>query len=185
MAAGTQHDIGVIQLRGPPFRLQLRAHGVQPGGFQPGQGLTVPQPEPLFEQCPGGVVISGFRGLPDQTAEAVQVHYGLVDLQDVTAGAADYTGAVRAQGAAEPGDVGVERGLGPCGPVAAPHPVEELIGWHGVVGVDQQGRQHGLLLRVTQGYPVPLVPYLKGAQQTELHHAVVPLAQVEVPERPL
>jgi len=168
MLAAVQGEVVAVQPGGVPLRVQRVADAVQPGCVQRGERLAAPQPERLLEQGRGVLLVVGGVRPGDQVAEAVQVHRHRVDHEGVALRVPGEADPGVGEDLPEPGQVAGQRRAGPLRQPLGPHALDELVGRHHPVRVDQQRGQHAPLPGVAEVDGATVDTGLDAAEQPEL-----------------
>jgi hypothetical protein len=124
----------------------------------------------------GQVGRSGAAGGVDQLLELQHVEIGGVRPERVAGG--PVLDAHRPDLLAQEPDVGLERVPGGLGRVAAPDGVDQALGGHDAVGLEQEVREHGPLLGTPERHRPPVLPGLQRTEHQEPHEPKVPPAPV-------
>ena len=164
-AASLRSSVGREQLG-----LQRRAHLVHPRRVETGERLTRPQRHGVVERGERVSRVFGGAGGPDQGAEPVQVDRLWRRVQRVAGRpAGDVHGVGSGQRVPEPGHIGRQRITGPVRRFVRPHPLDELVGRHRPVQVDQQTGEHAALSRMPDVEAVAVHAGLDFTEQPEMH----------------
>ena len=145
--AAAQPDVGEVEAARAPLQGEGRPQRVDPGGIEPGEGLSPPQAEGLGQRGGRPVVVAGRarRACPaDQVAETVQVDRVRAD-DGLVPGGLPGDGDVAGDAGRPPQQryVGLQR-AGRVGgqPVAAPDALDQLAGRDHPVRVGQQRSEY-------------------------------------------
>lgn len=138
----SQPEPGVVQVEpgGEVLGLERGPDRPQTRRLQAGEGLTRPQRQRLRQHLHPAPVVGRCRG--DEFTEAVEVDRARIGLQHVPTGALGDR-EVRRQSGAQAGQVAVERLPRLGGQRLTPQVVDEPLGPHHAVHVEQQERQDG------------------------------------------